>query len=69
MRQEGVRYGSLPIVLDGLLTHLADPDEALRKMSDMIKNEVDNNFQVHNTEDTVNQIVDEIHILLIIIMY
>ena len=59
VRQEGGRYGSLPIVLDGLLTHLADQDEALRKMSDMIKNEVDNNFQVHNTEDTVKQIINE----------
>ena len=41
-----VRYGSLPIILDGLLTHLVDPEEALRRMSDMIKTETDNNFQV-----------------------
>ena len=40
------RYGSLPIILDGLLTHLVDPEEALRRMSEMIKTEAENNFQV-----------------------
>ena len=48
-----VRYGSLPIILDGLLTHLVDPEEALRRMSDMIKTETENNFQVTATSDTL----------------
>ena len=48
-----VRYGSLPIILDGLLTHLVDPEEALRRMSDMIKTETENNFQVTATSNTL----------------
>ena len=48
IRQDFVRYGSLPIILDGILTNLPDPEEALKKMSDMIKSETENNFQVQS---------------------
>ena len=55
IRQDFVRYGSLPIILDGILTNLADPEEALKKMSDMIKSETENNFQVQITFYRVSQ--------------
>ena len=46
VRQEEVRHGSLPIVLDGILNQLPDVDDDLKKIAENIKNETENNFQV-----------------------
>ena len=46
------RYGSLPIILDGILNNLLDPDEALKKMTDMIKQETESNVQVFEILET-----------------
>ena len=48
VRQEEVRHGSLPIVLDGILNQLPDVEDELKKISDNIKTETENNFQVRN---------------------
>ena len=47
-----LRYGSLPIILDGILTNLLDPDETLRNMTEMIKQEAENNIQVFEIMET-----------------
>ena len=47
-----IRYGSLPIILDGILNNLLDPDEALKKMTDMIKQETESNVQVFEILET-----------------
>ena len=46
------RYGSLPIILDGILNNLLDPDDDLKKMTDMIKQETENNVQVFEILET-----------------
>ena len=46
------RYGSLPIILDGILTNLLDPDETLKNMTEMIKQEAENNIQVFEILET-----------------
>ena len=52
VRQEEVRHGSLPIVLDGILNQLPDVDDDLKKIADNIKNETENNFQVEKYNKT-----------------
>ena len=46
VRQEGVAYSALPILLDGVLNQLADPQDSLKKMSEMIRSETENNLQI-----------------------
>lgn len=53
VRQEEVRHGSLPIVLDGILNQLPDVEDELKKIADNIKNETENNFQIY--EIVVNE--------------
>ena len=54
VKQEAVRYGSLPIVLDGILTQTANQEETLRRICDMIKTESENNFQIYEVLDVGN---------------
>ena len=51
-----MRYGSLPIILDGILTQTisTEQDEALKKICDQIKHEEENNFQVFELLDAGN---------------
>ena len=52
IRADILRYGSLPIILDGILTNLLDPDETLKNMTEMIKQEAENNIQVFEILET-----------------
>ena len=54
VKQEAVRYGSLPIVLDGILTQPVTQEDTLKKICDMIKTESENNFQIFEVLDVGN---------------